>query len=238
VTQRFGQGKVTAILTDTLWRWQLGPEAGKAKPYDRFWTQMISWLLPREEALDQMRLELFADRDQLYLGETIELHARLGGEDSPKPDSVEARMTLPDNREVPYAMKPQLVTLPSGKSFPGFALPFTAESPGLHKVVAGAKIKGQTIASEPFSFFVKPYSPETVPRPARVEILQAISEASGGQFYDSLEALNAGLSALKLHATEEKSANYRTLWREWPIVTALMTLLGITWSMRKFRNMP
>ena len=60
LTQRFGQGKVTAILTDSLWRWQLGPEAGKAKPYDRFWKQMISWLLPREESLDQMRLEIFA----------------------------------------------------------------------------------------------------------------------------------------------------------------------------------
>ena len=67
VTQRFGQGKVTAIMTDSLWRWQLGPEAGKAKPYDRFWKQMISWLLPREESLDKVRLEIFSDRDQLFL---------------------------------------------------------------------------------------------------------------------------------------------------------------------------
>src|SRR5207249_3610910 len=108
VTQRFGQGKVTAILTDSLWRWQLGPEAGKAKPYERFWKQMFSWLLPREEATDAMRLELFADRDQLFLGESIELHARVGGENTPPADSVEARITLPDKREVPYRMAPQL----------------------------------------------------------------------------------------------------------------------------------
>ena len=183
VTQRFGQGKVTAILTDSLWRWQLGPEAGKAKPYDRFWKQLISWLLPREESLDKMRLEVFADRDQLFLGEAVELHARLGGENPPKVDAVEAQITLPDKREIPYRMAPQLVTLPSGKTFPGYALPFTADQPGLHKVIAAAKVKDQPVTSEPFSFFVKPYSPETVPRPARVEILQAISKVSGGQFY-------------------------------------------------------
>jgi hypothetical protein len=238
VTQRFGQGKVTAILTDSLWRWQLGPEAGKAKPYERFWTQMISWLLPREESLDKLRLELFADRDQLFLGEAVELHARLASENAPKADSVEARITFPDKREVPYRMAPQPVTLPSGKTFPGYGVPFSAEEPGLYKVVAAAKIKDETVTSEPFGFFVKPYSPETVPRPARVEILQAISQASGGQFFENLDALNSSLSTLKLHATEEKSAEYRTLWREWPIVAGLMVMLTASWSMRKFRNMP
>lgn len=238
VTQRFGQGKVTAILTDSLWRWQLGPEAGKAKPYERFWTQLISWLLPREEALDKLQLELFSDREQLFLGETVELHARLGGENAPAVDSVEAKITLPDKREIPYRMAPQLVTLPSGKSFPGHALPYSADAAGLFKVVATAKLKGQTTTSEPFSFFVKPYSPETVPRPARVEILQAISQASGGQFFETPDALNQALSALKLKATEEKSAEYRTLWREWPVVAGLMIMLAASWSMRKLRNMP
>jgi len=237
VTQRYGQGKVTAILTDSLWRWQLGPEAGKAKPYERFWTQMISWLLPREES-DQTKLEVFADRDQLFLGEHLEIHASLGGENGPKPESVDARIVLPDKREVPYRMAPQLVTLPSGKSFSGYALPFSADQPGLYKVTAAAKVKGQTSTSEPFSFFVKPYSPETVPRPARMEILQAIAKASGGQFYENLDALNQGLSSLKLKATEEKSAEYRTLWREWPLVVGLMAMLTTSWSMRKFRNMP
>lgn len=238
VTQRFGQGKVTAILTDSLWRWQLGPEAGKAKPYDRFWKQLISWLLPREEALDKMRLEIFSDRDQLFLGEAVELHARLGSENAPKADTVEARITLPDKREIPYRMAPQIVMLPSGKTFPGYGLPFTAEEAGLYKVVAAAKVKDQTVTSEPFSFFVKPYSPETVPRPARVEVLQTISQASGGQFFENIDALNTGLSTLKLRATEEKSAEYRTLWREWPVVAGLMVMLATSWGMRKFRNMP
>ena len=238
VTQRFGQGKVTAILTDSLWRWQLGPEAGKAKPYERFWKQLISWLLPREESLKQLNVELFADRDRIFLGESLSLSARMGGEPAPKPDAVEARIILPDKRQIPYNMSPQVVTLPSGKSFPGHGLTFTAENPGLYTVVAAAKIKGQQVTSEPFSFFVAPYSPETVPRPARVEVLQTLSKVSGGEFFETLDALNRGLSALKLRATEEKSADYHTLWREWYVVAALMTLLAASWAMRKLNNMP
>jgi len=238
VTQRFGQGKVTAILTDSLWRWQLGPEAGKTKPYDRFWKQLISWLLPREESLKGMGLEVFTNRDQLFLGETVELHARIGGESPPKVDAVQARITLPDKREVPYTMAPQLVSLASGKTFPGYGLSFSAEAPGLYTVVAMAQVKGQPVSSEPVSFFVKSYSPETVPRPARVEVLQTISKVSGGAFYENLDALNQGLSALKLHATEEKNADYHTLWREWPVVAFLMTLLAVSWIIRKSQNLP
>jgi hypothetical protein len=237
-TQRFGQGKVTAILTDSLWRWQLGPEAGKARPYERFWTQMISWLLPRQESIDSMRLEFFADRDQVFLGESIELSARFGAEDVSRPDSVEAKITLPDKREVPYRMGQQLVSLPSGKSFPGYSVSFSATQPGLYNVSGSAKVKGQTYTSEPFSFFVNPHSPETVPRPAKVEVLQALSTASGGRFFESLETLNEGLSKLQFHTSEEKFFDYRTLWREWPAVIALMALLAISWGLRKSQNMP
>lgn len=238
VTQRFGQGKVTAILTDSLWRWQLGPEAGKARPYERFWTQLISWLLPRQEAFDSMRLEFFADRDQVYLGESIELSARFGTEETPRPESVEAKITLPDKREVPYKMSPQLVSLPSGKTFPGFSVSLPANQPGLCTVNGVAKLKGQTYTSEPFSFYVKPHSPETVPRPAKVEVLQTISTASGGRFFETVDALNEHLSNLQLHASEEKLSDYRTLWREWPAVIALMISLAISWGLRKSQNLP
>jgi hypothetical protein len=237
-TQRFGQGKVTAILTDSLWRWQLGPEAGKARPYERFWTQLVSWLLPRQESLEGMRLEFFSDREQVFLGESIDLNARFGNEDTPRPEGVEARITLPDKREIPYRMAPQLVSLPSGKSFPGFTASFSATQPGLYQVSGSAKLKGQTYSSEPFSFFVKPHSPETVPRPAKPEVLQAISTASGGRFFESVDDLNEHLRKLHFHTSEQKLSDYRTLWREWPSIIVLMTLLSLSWGLRKSQNLP
>lgn len=237
-TQRFGQGKVSAILTDSLWRWQLDPDAGKTRPYERFWTQMIAWLLPREESLDGLRLELFTENDQLFLGQTLQVHARFSGLSAPKLESIQAQITLPDGRTVPYQMNAQLISLPSGKSFSGFSLAFTTVQPGLHKISATAHVSGKEVTSDPFDFYVKPYFPETIPRPAKVELLQALATSSGGQFFESGESLNAGLSKLPVHVFEEKLSDHSTLWRQWRTVIALMTLTTAAWTLRRVRNMP
>ena len=238
VTQHFGQGKITAILTDSLWRWQLGPEAGKEKPYERFWKQLISWLLPHEETHKQTGIEVFADRDRIYLGEKVGLNARMNGTTIPTVDAMEARITLPDEREIPYRMAPQQVTFQSGKTFPGYAVAFTPEKPGLYRMVAAAKVNGKPITSEPFSFYVAPYSPETVPQPARTDVLQTLSKSSGGEFYQNVTQLNSGLTDLKFIPDEEKSSSYQTLWQKWPMLVGLMLLFLASWIIRKLKNMP
>jgi len=237
-TQRYGQGKVTAILTDSLWRWQLGPEASKNQPYQRFWTQLIAWMLPQEEDLNETNVEIFAERNQVFMGEEMDIHARIADTIPAPTEGIECRVTLPDGREIPYRMAPSQVTTASGNTFAGFELPFTAETAGLHKAVASVEVNGSLEVSEPFSFFVRPYSPETMPRPVKVEVLQSIAEASSGQFFETLEELNDGLSTLELSAIEEESAMFNTLWRNWLMVVVLIGLMTASWGLRKFRNMP
>ena len=238
VTQRFGQGKVTAILTDSLWRWQLDPEAGKNQPYDRFWTQLISWLLPQAEVIDDMRLDLFADRDEIYFGESIEIQSRFGSEKVAQPKAVDAKIKLPDGREIPYRMESRQITTSSGKVLSGFALPFQPEVSGQFKVVVNATVLGKVYTSEPFTFFVKPFSPETLPQPAKMSTLAKIAQSSGGQFYESTKELDEALSALKMKATEEKISDYRTIWRTWPVLIIVMMLITASWIARKLQNMP
>lgn len=238
VSQRYGQGKVTTVLTDSLWRWQLGPEAAENKPYQRFWTQMISWLLPQEEDLAANQLELFADRDQVYFGEELELHARIGGDQQPGGDGVQCRITLPDERELKFPMNAGQVTTPTGKSFEGFSLPFTPETAGSYKAVAIADVGGNQQVSEAVSFYVQPFSPETMPRPINAKVLETIAVTSGGRFFDNLDQLNNELSALQLNSIEEESAEFYTLWRRWPVIVILMLLLAAAWGLRKLRNMP
>jgi hypothetical protein len=237
-TQRYGEGKVAAVLTDSLWRWQLGPEASGNQPYQRFWTQFISWLLPQEEQLAGSRIDLFADREQVFFGEQLQLNARLAGDGKPGPDGVQCTITVPDGRPIPYRMTPGQVTTPAGKSFNGFTLPFTPEVAGPYKAVAGTTVAGKATTSEPLAFFVQPFSPETLPRPIDAKVLETLATTSGGRFFDNLEQLNQGLASLEFHSLEEESSEFRTLWRTWPVVAGLMTALAATWSMRKFRNMP
>ena len=50
--------------------------------------------------------------------------------------------------------------------------------------------------------------------------------------------MDEGLSSLRLKASEESNSEYKTLWRHWPILVAIMVLLALSWGLRKSRNMP
>lgn len=239
VTHRYGQGKVAALFTDSLWKWQLNPDAAEHRPYQRFWDQLIAWMTPEEEDVEQQRLDMFADREQLFLGEEIELSAAwTGGESDAAPAGVQCDVTLPTERVLPLAVDEQRVVTASGKSFPGYVCTFKADTPGLHKVVARGAIGGQDVTSDPISFFVKPFTPESVPRPSNINVLRAIADHSGGRYFADADELNEALSVLRFAGIEEEISEYMSLWQHVAVISLLVLLPALAWSLRKWRNMP
>lgn len=239
VSHRYGQGKVAAVFTDSIWKWQLSPHAIENKPYRRFWNQLIAWLAPEEKEIEDRELELFADREQMFLGEEIEISARPNAEEAGAADiAIRCNITGPDKRTIPFSMSKHDVTAPSGRSFPGYAFRFKAEQPGLHTAVAFAEIEAQTVESDPVSFFVKPFTPESVPRPANVDVLKAIAANSGARYSSNLQELDDVLSSLSFAGIEEEIAEYKSLWQHWLIIGGLITFLLIGWAIRKSLNMP
>jgi hypothetical protein len=130
------------------------------------------------------------------------------------------------------------VTTVSGDSFEGYSVEFQADTPGAYRLTATAQLDGKPVTSKPMSFFVKPFSPETSPRPANFEILQAISSASGGSYFETPEALNSALTNFDLKAKEENFSEFHTLWRNGPVVAIVMLLFAATWFARRTRQMP
>lgn len=238
LTHRYGQGKVAVFLTDSLWKWQLDPGAGERKTYARFWTQMISWLLPDEDAGDDNSIQLFTDREQVHLGEQTRITARMADEAEPGAARVMATITFPDQRKVDYDMAAQWVTTASGQSFPGHQLDFTAKEPGLYSVTAKSGEGATLRESDPVSFFVKPYSPETVPKPINEEILAALARSGGGTYFDGLDELDRGLSDIRPQVIEEATAEFTSLWRNIPIMLAIALFLIASWAIRKTKGMP
>ncbi len=238
VVHRHGQGKVAVVLTDSLWKWQLSPQGAENKPFVRFWTQMISWLLPDEDAGEDQAIQLFADREQLHLGEDIQVTARVTGEEQPGTVTVRAVMTFPDKHTVNFDMKPQWVSTASGKSFPGHLLDYTARDAGFYTLTAEASAAGRTLTSDPISFYVKPYSPETVPRAIDEEILRTLTATSGGQYFETLTDLDRGLAEIRPPVIEEVSAEFHTLWRTWPVLIGIVVLVAASWINRKTRGLP
>lgn len=237
LSHRYGQGKVAAIFTDSLWRWQLSPDTAKTRPYQRFWTQLTTWMLPKDEEVDARRLDLFSNRDNAFMGEKIELSARMPGSDDNPPDSVEARVSFPDGRSVPYPMQTRNILTPSGESFGGFAIDFEPAAPGHYTAVAIAKDDKGEVVSDQISFFVQPHSQETVKRPINADLLDALA-ASGGRFFQNLDELNEGLSNIRIAGMEEEQTTFVSLWQQWVVILLLMAALAGAWTLRKLKNMP
>lgn len=239
VAQRYGQGKVIALYTDSLWRWQLDPRANENQQYQRFWEQLMVWLSPSEKEGPTQKLDIFSDKEQMYLGEQMEISARFSDSkgESIQNATMNCEISTPDKRTIPFVMAKQQV-IASGKSFSGFATKFTAESAGIHQAVAVAEIDGKKITSDPISFFIKAFTPESVPRPAKTEVLEAIAQNSGGKFFESVKDMNEALSSLSFTKREEETVKYSSLWQNFIIISCLIALLTIEWSIRKWRNMP
>lgn len=236
VVQKYGQGKVAAILTDSLWRWQLNP--GEIQPYAKFWAQLIDWLLPTEVELEKFELDLFSDTDQLFMGEAIALKARLSAGEIAVPANTRpvCEVRGPGERRIPLDMTRQTVAGGAAKNYHLYAVEFTPGLAGLHKAVATIEINGQRVDSAPYTFFIKGFTPETNPRPFNAELLKRMAEIGKGKFLEPAQ-VNEELSALRFKKREEQRLEFRSLWQNWVIVACLMLLLAVEWTIRKLRNM-
>jgi hypothetical protein len=239
LAQDFGQGKVVAVFSDSLWKWQLSPDSSKNNPYPRFWTQLISWLSPKEEKVGGKEWDVFVDREQCFLGEEIEITARWTGADKmPSGTVAHAEITLPDKRKLPYSMASQMEQVLDGKTVPAFSVRFKGETAGMFSVLAASDSTGRRLESEAVSFSVKPFTPESVPRPPAIDTVKTITASSGGTFFESVDDLDRALAALQPKKMEQEISEYKSLWQHWAIIACLIAFISTEWIIRKLRNLP
>jgi hypothetical protein len=241
VAHRYGQGKVVAILTDSIWKWKLSEMSLEHKPYERFWNQLLKWLTPEKDKSDLSPLEIFADREQLFLGEEVELSGRKGGKnDDEEFQSAEVKIMVmgPDKKSLPYSTTVRSITSETGKSVPSYVLDYKAEKPGIHKAFAEMTVSGRKITSDPVSFFVKPFTPETMPKPANLQVLRGIASSSQGTYFDTPDAMNDALMDLTFATLEREQKEYESLWNNWWVLGALVAIVTAGWVVRKLQNLP
>jgi uncharacterized membrane protein len=236
IAQRYGQGKVAAVLTDSLWRWALA--GGSDKPYARFWRQLVNWMTPQQQDADQWGLELTADRERLFDGESLTMNAKLFGMDGLKDLSsirMHCEVTRPDGKVLSYTMDRAAVTGAAAQVT--FTLPFTPDQGGLFRAVAKTELDGRRMESGPYAFFLNPYSPETEPKAADVELLRTISSSSQGRFCATQEDLAAALQALEHEGIDEERVRFVSLWNTWVVMALILLALVTEWFWRQKRNL-
>ncbi len=236
VSRIYGQGKVLAVLTDSLWRWVMQP--GDEKPYPKFWRQIIQWMSPSESDLDKYHLELFTDAGTIAVGDPAILQSRLviPPTETRKTWKVACEITTPADRTIPLAMIGRNIQAAGGSEIPGYMAEFTPNEPGNYKAIAKVEIDGKKIESAPCLFTVRSTSQEMVLKPINEKVLKALARASGGR-YGTADELNATLQDLHVTEHRERKLEYHSLWQSAYVLACLIALLSIEWISRKMKNM-
>jgi len=236
VSRVYGQGKVLAVLTDSLWRWVMQP--GVDKPYPKFWRQIVQWMSPSESELDKYHIELFTDAGTIAVGDPAILQSRLvipAGENR-KNWKVACEVTTPADRTFALAMSGRSIQAGGGAEIPGYVAEFTPSEPGNYKAVAAVEIDGKKIVSAPCLFSVRATSQEMVLKPINEKVLKALARSSGGR-YGTADELVGALQDLRVKENRERKLEYQSLWQTALVLSCLIGLLAVEWVIRKLRNM-
>jgi len=239
VAMRFGQGRVVAVLTDTLWRWRLSAGGRDRSPYDTFWIQLMDWLIPKEQDRQNGgRIELFTERTNYLLGERPEVRAivRTPVSGAPLPATLPLRIRTPDDKVFDYVLKASTLQTPGGKPVNGYRAEVEPNMPGVFAAQSSITLDG-TEATNDTRFVVNRPPTETTGKPINRDLLQHIADATGGRFYP-FEDWDAWPRDLHFIQQQFSRVRLEDLWNNPALVGFLLLLVAAEWIVRKSWNLP
>jgi hypothetical protein len=225
--QRYGQGKVMAIVGQGLWQWAFLPSDQEqySRVYKEFWTQTIRWLVSESDFLPGQNLALRTDRSSYSLKETVNLMGYIRGQ---KPASLpNITVTQPNGKTTTVAPAKG-----DGKAA-DFAATYRPPMAGEY-VATVAPLSGNPKAV-PISaaFTVYPGQEEDANRSADPMLMRQIAATGGGQAlqFRDLPTLAEKLRAQELSAV--RNAEPKTAWDRWWVLALLVSLLTSEWLLRR-----
>ena len=228
-----GRGRVLFLATDTLWKWQmLSPTETAADgptPYQVFWQQTLRALAPLRQSSGNVNLHLEPDRSRYEPGQTVVLRAEVSAGQALAKVRVQARVTLPDGKQLPLDFAPNAAE-------PGF---FTARfepvSAGQHKVAASVIAEDKPAADMLIAFEVEEGTAELGDTRIDEAALRRIAHDTGGRHLERADAATwRALENLeKVPVTRVETVD---LWNRYVLLVLLSVLLGIDWLLRLLRG--
>jgi hypothetical protein len=223
VIQNFGRGRTAVFATGGSWRWQmLQPVADKS--HEMFYTQLLRWLVndaprrvtgstPRQVLSDEVGLKLRAEvRDHTYL---------------PAGDAtVEAHIIGPEGIAEAVEMQPE--PLEQGM----YVTDYTTPKPGSYLVEILAKRGNEEIGRDVLTFRREDGVAENFRVEQNRELLQKLSNETGGKYYTPENAGKLG-SDINYSEAGITVRETRDLW-DMPVVFLVLLMLRSTeWLLRR-----
>ena len=232
VSGRYGAGSVLYLGFEGTWRWR--PVGLQAQYFDRFWIQVVRFLVETRSLQGSRRGFLDREKSEYELGERVTLIARIL-DDQFQPSelpSVEAILTSDDGRSETVELK--LLPQQQGR-YEGV---FTAKRLGSYEATIKLGESDEKLI-DPIAFRVVTPSAETNSYWLNRKLLSEIAQRSGGEYLplENLEEL-AELLPTKVTRAEFNSPP-KPLWDasnflRWSVFLLPAVLLSIEWSLRKY----
>ena len=175
VTQNFGRGRTAVLASAGTWRWQMSqPVADMTQ--EIFWRQLLRWLVtetpgtvlastPRQVLSDETKVKLRVEVRDKTFQPVANAH-------------IEARIVGPEN------LSDMVTLLPVPSEEGVYAAEYTAEKQGSYL----AEVSGGTAGSDVAMFRREDGTAETFHTTQNKELLQKLSEQTGGKYYTVADA--------------------------------------------------
>jgi hypothetical protein len=224
VHRRFGQGQVVSIGVEGLWRWGLNPKVeGVNTAFDRFWDQMILWLLASRDFLPARQFSLRTSSANIQLGEKVFFRLMMRNPD-PTVKTVPLRL---------YHGEKEIARATMAASNPEDAMRLTAEflpeQTGRYRVQASFP-DGTTQESR---FIVFTENLEETEVATDVVALRRLCESSGGRVIAPAE-LGKLLAELRQETADlTPKTKLNTIWDKPWVFYLIGLLFGVDWYLRR-----
>jgi hypothetical protein len=223
VHRRYGQGQVVSMGVDGLWRWSLNAKVeGANAPFDRFWDQMVLWLLAGRDFIPNRQFSFRPSSANILLGEKVYCRLVLRQPD-PKVKSVPVTIYFGD------AEAGRTTLAPAAEGMGRLTAEFLPERTGRYRAVVNLP-DGTTQESR---FIVFTENLEETEVATDTLYLQRLCEASGGRLLQpgDLPKLLSELSNEK--ADQTPKVLLRPAWNEAWVFYLAGLLFGLDWFLRR-----
>jgi hypothetical protein len=223
VHRRYGNGQVVSIGVEGLWRWGINARAaGVNSPFDRFWDQMLLWLMAGRDFIPSRQFSFRPNSANILLGEKVYFRLTLRQPD-PKVKSVPLTIYCGDTE----AGRVNLAS--SAPDADRLTAEFLPAQVGRYRVVA--RFPDGTTQESRFIVFTENQEETEVVTDSLC--LRRLCESSGGRLIDpgDLPELLKELNGEKVDAAPR--TRLTPLWNEAWVFYLAGLLFGLDWFLRR-----
>ncbi|MDB6109887.1 MAG: hypothetical protein JWR69_1637 [Pedosphaera sp.] len=224
VQRRFGQGQVVSVGVDGLWRWAFNAKIeGVNTLFDRFWDQMVLWLMAGRDFLPNQQFSLRTSSANILLGEKAYFRVVMRS-----PDLKTKEMPIVFYQGEREVGRTTLNAVP-GQDANRLLGEFLPEKPGKFR----ASVHFPDGTTQETRFIVYEENQEQTEVATDVGYLKRLCESSGGRLLapGELAKLNAELRNEKQETTPK--TRLRTVWDRTWFFYLIGVLFGIDWYLRR-----